>query len=79
MVGGEFFYQEAHMPDRTRNWDKTPEAQEYRNKYTREHYDQITICAPKGFKEILRETAQAEGLNPSQLVVKLVNKHRGTE
>lgn len=67
------------MPDRNRNWDKTPEAQEYRNKYTKEHYDRILLTVPKGFREILRETAQAEGLNPSQLVVMLVKKFRGTE
>ena len=69
------------MPDRTRNWDKTPEAQAYRNAYTREHYDLIQITVPKGFKEKIDQAARQEGLNRSQFIVKLVTEHieKGTE
>lgn len=69
------------MPDRKRNWDKTPQAQEYRDKYTADHYDRILLTVPKGFKETLNRTAQLAGLSNSQLVVKLVTEHieKGTE
>lgn len=69
------------MPDRKRNWDKTPEAQAYRNQYTREHYDQIQITVPKGFRETIDQAAKQEDLNRSQFIVKLVREHieKGTE
>lgn len=65
------------MPDRTRNWDKTPEAQKYRNKYTAEHYDSIPLTLPKGYKAIIDAAAEKAGLSRSQYIKALVDRDTG--
>ena len=69
------------MPDRKRNWDKTPEAQKYRDQYTASHYDRVLLTVPRGFKATIEEAAARAGLNKSQLIVKLVTEYmeKGTE
>lgn len=60
------------MPERKRNWDKTQAAQEYRNRYTRDHYDSLTLTIPKGFRQVIADAADREGMNKSTFVVKCV-------
>ena len=57
------------MADRKRNWDKTPEAAEYRREFNRQTYDRIQIMAPKGTAEILEEAAKAAGMSKAAFVV----------
>lgn len=66
------------MPDRTRNWDKTPQAQEYRDKYTSEHYDRVLLTVPKGFRDTIDTAAQRAGVSKSQLIVQLVTEYMKT-
>ena len=63
------------MPDRTRNWDKTPQAQEYRNKYTKEHYTRITYLTTPDFAERIAKIADEAGISKSQLITNALNEY----
>ena len=41
----------------------------YVSEYTKEHYDKITIIAPKGTKENYKNIAKSEGLSVSQYIM----------
>lgn len=60
---------------RAREWNKTPEAQAYRNAYTSEHYDRMTLAFPAGFKNAVDEASKAEGISRSALIVKAVKAY----
>lgn len=63
------------MPDRTRNWDKTPEATAYRNRYAAEHYDRVTLALPAGYREKIDEAAGAKGLSRTALIIAAVDAY----
>ncbi len=44
----------------------------YTNAYAKEHYDKITIVAPKGTKASFQTTAKAQGLSVTQYVLNAV-------
>lgn len=46
----------------------------YIDSYKREHYDRITITAPKGTKERWREQAEARGMSISQMAMQSVDE-----
>ena len=60
------------MPDRNRNWDKTPEAAKYRREFNKQTYDRIQVMAPKGTAEILEEAAKAVGMSKAAFVVEAI-------
>lgn len=63
------------MPDRKRNWDKTPEAQAYRNQYAAEHYDRVTLALPAGFRDKLDRAAGDAGISRTALIVRVVEAY----
>ena len=69
------------MPDRKRNWDKTPEGQQYNNDYKRNHYDRVGILVPKGMKEKIDTAAREEGISTSAFIVRVLTAYmeKGTE
>lgn len=60
---------------RTRAWDKTPEAQAYRNQYAAEHYDRVTLALPAGFREKLDKAAGEAGISRTALIVRAVEAY----
>ena len=60
---------------RSRAWDKTPEAQAYRNQYAAEHYDRVTLALPAGFREKLDKAAGEEGISRTALIVRAVEAY----
>ena len=60
---------------RTRTWDKTPEAQAYRNQYTAEHYDRVTLALPAGFRDMLDQAARDAGISRTALIVRAVEAY----
>lgn len=63
------------MPNRKRNWDKTPEAQAYRNQYSAEHYDRVTLALPAGFRDKLDRAAGDAGISRTALIVRAVEAY----
>ena len=63
------------MAERKRNWDKTPEAQAYRNLYAAEHYDRVTLALPAGFREKLDKAAGEAGISRTALIVRAIDKY----
>lgn len=49
--------------------------QVYIDSYKREHYDRITITAPKGTKERWKEQAEARDMSVSQLAIKAIDAY----
>lgn len=43
-----------------------------KNKYNEANYERIYISVPKGNKELYKAKAEAQGLNLTQLIVKLL-------
>lgn len=60
---------------RTRTWDKTPEAQAYRNQYAAEHYDRVTLALPAGFRDKLDKAAGEAGISRTALIVRAVEAY----
>lgn len=69
------------MPDRNRNYDKSPKGQEYRNKYQREHYTRIVVLTPQDEAERITKAAEDAGLTRTQFMLTAVREYmdRGTE
>ena len=63
------------MAERKRNWDKTPEAQAYRNRYSAEHYDRVTLALPAGFRARLDKAAGEAGISRTALIVRAVEAY----
>ena len=61
------------MAERKRNWDKTPEAQAYRNQYAAEHYDRVTLALPAGYREKLDRAAAVAGISRTALIVRAID------
>ena len=59
------------MP-RRKNPDTVQKNTAYRNEYTKQHYDRMTLLLPKGKKKDLQEYAKANGKTASQVIVKLL-------
>lgn len=51
------------------NKPKKFDANVYISNYTKEHYDRITITAPKGKKSDVTKKAKADGLSASQYIL----------
>ena len=47
----------------------------YIQEYTKEHYDQIKITAPKGTKEYWKQLAKESGLSVSAYVMRAVDEY----
>lgn len=62
------------MADRKRNWDKTPEAAEYRRNYNKEHYDNLRIACPKGTIEKVDAVAKELGISRAAFVTAAINE-----
>ena len=60
---------------RSRAWDKTPEAQAYRNQYAAEHYDRVTLALPAGFRDKLDKAAVEAGISRTALIVRAVEAY----
>lgn len=67
------------MPDakkpRSRGWDKTPQASTYRNRYSAEHYDRVTLALPAGFRDRLDRAAGDAGISRTALIVRAVEAY----
>jgi hypothetical protein len=63
------------MPNRKRTWDKTSEAQAYRNRYAAEHYDRVTLALPAGFRDKLDKAAGDAGISRTALIVRAVEMY----
>ena len=61
------------MAERKRAWDKTPEAQAYRNQYAAEHYDRVTLALPAGYREKLDRAAADAGISRTALIVRAID------
>lgn len=57
------------MENKTRKFDATV----YLANYTKEHYDKITIIAPKGKKPELQAKAKARGLSTTQYILMAID------
>lgn len=57
------------MPDRKRNWDKTPQASAYRNQYIADHYDRFNLTLPAGMKAEIAAAAEAAGMSANAFIV----------
>jgi len=64
---------------RPRTWDKTPEAIAYRNQYTAEHYDRMTLALPAGFRDRLDKAAGEAGISRTALIVRAIEKYLENE
>lgn len=62
------------MANRKRNWDKTPEAAEYRREFNKANYDRIQIMAPKGTAERVGEAAKKLGLSKAAFIVAAIEE-----
>ena len=49
------------------------DANEYLSNYAKEHYDKITIVAPKGYKDKVKTTADTDRLSMSQYILSAIN------
>ena len=61
------------------NKTKKFDANEYISKYAKEHYDRITITAPKGTKTDIQKKSKDDGLSASQYIlgaIKFYEDHR---
>lgn len=47
---------------------------EYKNAFSKEHYDRINISVPKGMRKIIRELAADKNLSVSAYVLELIRK-----
>ena len=52
------------------------DANAYISNYTKEHYDKITIVAPKGTKANYKNVAKSEGLSVSQYIIGAVKFYK---
>ena len=62
--------------------DKKFDYQQYISNYTKEHYDKITVIAPKGLKDTYKNIAKSEGLSVSQYImgaVRFYENHKDTD
>ena len=41
---------------------------EYQNEYNREKYDRISLMVPKGRKDVIKETAKANGQSVNEFI-----------
>lgn len=62
------------MPERKRNWDKTPEAAEYRREFNKANYDRIQIMAPKGTNERVDKAAKELGMSKAAFIVAAIDE-----
>lgn len=62
------------MPDRKRNWDKTPEAAKYRREFNKATYDRIQIMAPKGTAERVDKAAKKLGMSKAGFIVAAIEE-----
>lgn len=60
------------MPDRKRNWDKTPQAYAYRNQYNSEHYDRFSLLLPGGMKSDVSAVAKAAGMSINAYIIEAI-------
>lgn len=67
------------MTDRTRNWDKTPAAAEYRSKFRREHYATISIDVTPETKEALDRAAKKAGMSRAKLITQLITDYLASD
>ena len=44
----------------------------YKNQFTREKYDRISLCIPKGQKELIKEKAAANGESINEYIQKAI-------
>ena len=64
---------------RTRAWDKTTEAQAYRNQYAAEHYDRVMLALPAGFRDRLDKAAGEAGISRTALIVRAIDAYLGNK
>ena len=62
------------MPERKRNWDKTPQAAEYRRNYNKEHYFNLQIMVPKDVAEKVMDAAERAGKSRTAFIVEAVEE-----
>jgi len=62
------------MADRKRNWDKTPQAAEYRRNYNKEHYFNLQIMVPKDVAEKVMNAAERAGKSRTAFIVEAVEE-----
>lgn len=69
------------MPDRNRNYDKSPKGQAYRNEYQKSHYTRIVVLAPPDLADDIAAAAEAAGLTKTQFILTAVRAYmeKGTE
>lgn len=60
------------MPDRKRNWDKTPQANAYRNRYIAEHYDRFNLLLPAGMKSEIAAAAESAGMSTNAYILEAI-------
>lgn len=51
----------------------------YNVEYIKEHYDRITVIAPKGKKQDVMKKAKSKGLSASQYILKAIQYYEDNE
>lgn len=51
----------------------------YDSKYVRDHYDQVMIRFPKGYKGILKQAAKERGMSVNRLILRAVSTYFSLE
>lgn len=62
------------MSDRTRKWDQTQDAADYRREYNKAHYDALKFQCPKGTVERIDEAARRAGMSRTAFVLAAVKE-----
>ena len=62
------------MSERTRKWDQTQEAADYRREYNKAHYDEFKVRCPKGEMERIDAAARQAGMSRTAFVLAAVKE-----
>ena len=64
---------------RKRNPDTVAKNTAYRNEYTKQHYDRLTLLLPKGAKKVIREAAKSKGDTISSYIVNALERYENLD
>ena len=64
---------------REKNPDTVAKNTAYRNEYTKQHYDRLTLLLPKGAKKVIREAAKSKGDTISSYIVNALERYENLD
>lgn len=53
-------------------YKKKSDAVKYNNEYNKKSYDRINLTVPKGYREVIRDVANANGESVNEFILRLV-------